>query len=193
MKHLISIIMLYNIFFVSNVNAAPVLVSNGLDNLSYSASSTYLSNFAGNPFNSNGVWNAGRFSGWIEVNLGQVYSITSLELLVNQSPNGVTTHEIWFSNSPIQNDHTSATLFNSLTRFTTNTELITQTLASPFSAQFVQINTTLSPSWVSWASIKVTAEVSTVPELPVLWLLGSSFVGLIGARKKSAKLSRKYT
>jgi len=184
MKPLVLIAMLYMAFFATNVNAGTVLVSDNLNISSYSASTAFLGNTADKPFNSNGPWNSGEFTGWIEVNLEQVYDISSLELLITQSPNGVTTHEIWFSDSQIHNDRTNATLFNSLTGFTTDGSLITETLSTPFAAQFVQINTTLSPSWVGWSNIKVYAESNVLPAPSPVLLLASGLIGLIIVRKK---------
>ncbi len=137
------------------VDLPPVLVSAGLANSSYYASGSYEDGTPEKPFNNTGTWLVGDFTGWIEVDLGKPYDITSIELLIDQSPNGQTTHEVWLSNSPIRTNRSGAVLLTTATGNTNKHDLLTQPVPGTDKAQFVQINTTNTPSWVAWMAIRI--------------------------------------
>jgi F5/8 type C domain len=87
---------------------AGILVSQDLGVSAYSASTYWQATTAPQyafDGNVNDDWNAGTFpTQWVEVDLQQRYDLTSFSLFVDQLPDGNTTHEVWVSNSVIQND-----------------------------------------------------------------------------------------
>jgi len=157
------------------------VVSQNLGAAAYSASSTFGPGFEaelafdGNSGVGDPYWNSGTGPvGWIEVNLGQQYSIESINLVAAQLPPGDTEHEIWFSNSAMQGDLSGATLYTTLTGPTADLSSITALSGpGPFpTAQYIQVRTTSSPSWVAWREITVNAESAAVPEPTSLALCG---------------------
>ena len=162
---------------------AGVLVSQDLGVSAYSASASWqpatAPQFAFNG-NVNDDWNAGTFpTQWLEVELQQRYDLTSVSLFADQLPDGNTTHEVWVSKSAIQNDLSGATLIHTFSGFTTASSILTYALPSPVSAQFVQVRTTASPSWVAWREVQVFA---AIPEPSTLTHLGTAFLMAGGIR-----------
>ena len=103
---------------------------------------------------------------WIEVNLGQSYDVNKINLVVHQSPDGDTKHEIWLSSSAIGSSTPQAGPSAILEGYTVNGQLLMASLGTPVSAQYVQIRTVVSPSWVAWAEIEVFDSMSAVPAPP---------------------------
>jgi formylglycine-generating enzyme required for sulfatase activity len=161
---------------------AGVLVSQDLGVSAYTASAFEPANAPQNAFdgNVNDHWNSGTFpTQWLEVDLQQRYDLTSVSLFADQLPDGNTTHQVWVSNSPIQNDLSGATLIHTFSGFTTASSALTYALPSPLSAQFVQVRTTESPSWVAWREVQVFA---AIPEPSTLTYLGSALLMIGGIR-----------
>jgi hypothetical protein len=141
------------------------LVSQNLGRSAYSASqwATWAPE-AAPEFSFDGIidhgWNAGGYPmQWLEVDLQQPQALTSLRLYVEQLPDANTIHQVWVSNSVIQNDLSGATLIHTFAGFTAHLDVLTYTLPSSVSAQFVQVRTTESPSWVAWQEVQVFADV----------------------------------
>ncbi len=97
-------------------------------------------------------WGAGDFSPqWIEVDLGATASISEIRLLIGQSPNGETTHKIMVRGET--GEFTEATIFN---QNTSDREWLVFQPNTPLEGlRFVRIETTLSPSWISWIEVQV--------------------------------------
>jgi hypothetical protein len=105
-------------------------------------------------------WDAGNYPipvQWLEVDLQHPQTLTGFRLYVDQLPGGETIHEVWVSNSPIQNNLTGATLIHTFAGFTADQDVLTFELPSAVAARFVQIRTTESPSWVGWDEVQVFA------------------------------------
>jgi RNA polymerase sigma factor (sigma-70 family) len=99
-------------------------------------------------------WASGDYApAWIEADLGASRRLDRITLVCDQTPKGETVHEIWVSNEPIGEDRAKAKLVHTLQGETENAQELKYTFAPGVTARYVQIRTTQSPSWVSWASI----------------------------------------
>jgi hypothetical protein len=165
--------------------AADMLVSQGLGSSAYTASSTYLSNTPDLAFDGNfsNMWNAGDYPvGWIEVNLGQLTYLTRVLLTVEQTPAiTITTNEVWLSASSILTDTSGATLSHTFSGPTYDGQLLSVDFSTPILAQYIQIRTTSSLSWVAWNEIQIMA-VDAIPEPATILLFGAGMVGFAGTR-----------
>jgi hypothetical protein len=170
-----------------SVCRADVLVSQNLGASAYSASGTLGPGFepelAFDGVVGESGWNAGDFPvQWLEVDLQQPYYLTSLRLDVDQNPDGDTSHQVWISDSAIHGDLSGATLIHTFSGFTAYQDVLTHAPPAPEAAQFVQIRTIDSPSWVGWLEVQVRA----VPEPTTIGLAAAEILGLafVGRRKK---------
>ena len=134
----------------------------GADNVAFGRPVTASSAIAGSPpggatdGDPESIWNSGTFApAWVEIDLGQVYPISDIRLLVSQSPNGATSHEVGCRTkaggalTPIATVHEA----------TTDGELI-DVPAPPggtLMCRFIRVDTTSSPSWVAWREIEVSS------------------------------------
>lgn len=143
---------------VSCAVASDYLVSNGLSQSSYSASATYGASFPYRAFDDNltTTWTCASNTGWIEVNLGKVFDLSRVVLVVNQDPAGVTVHDVYYSQSPI-GAFGAASLAQEFSGATGNYNVLNGAFPAGTLAQYVQIRTTLTPSWVSWYEVQVYA------------------------------------
>jgi F5/8 type C domain/PEP-CTERM motif len=169
-------------------SAAATLVSQNLGPSAYSASAFWEPGtepdkaFDGS-LDSN--WNAGNYpTQWLDVELQQPRDVTSFKLNVNQLPDAETIHEVWVSNSAIQGELSGAMLVHAFVGFTADQDILSYTLLSPVSAQFVQVRTTDSPTWVAWNEVQVFAE---VPEPATSSLMLLSAAGLCFRRREASQ------
>ncbi|HEV7747809.1 MAG TPA: discoidin domain-containing protein [Pyrinomonadaceae bacterium] len=96
------------------------------------------------------MWNAGTFApAWIQVDLGQAYSLSQVRLLTAQSPNGHTTHEIYGGPSP-----SSLTLLGTVDGSTTASQWL-QLNTGATNVRYVKVLTTAGPSWIAWFEVEV--------------------------------------
>ena len=134
------------------VHASATLVSN----LSATASTTQSNSNVTNLLDNNPIttWNAGQAApAWIMLNLTQPSTINQLKLTTNQSSSGRLTFTISGGSSP-----TSLRHLTTIDQITTNKQVLTIPLLSPASnIMYLKIETTRSPSWVSWSDISVYA------------------------------------
>jgi hypothetical protein len=95
-------------------------------------------------------WNSGRFAPqWIEFDLGSNTTLSSMNLTVEQKPDGTTTHEIYAGSQP-----NPTTLVKTLSGTTKAHQTLRVTFASPIqNVRYVRIVTTKSPSWVAWGTV----------------------------------------
>lgn len=98
------------------------------------------------------AWNAGHHPpAWIEIDLGASFSIDQVRLLVEQTPNGPTVHNVYFGDA-----NRTFTLVEVLSRRTSDSEILSfAPNTARQSVRFVRIETTASPSWVAWNEIEV--------------------------------------
>lgn len=102
----------------------------------------------GNPTTT--TWNAGTFApAWIQVDLGQTYSLSQVRLLTAQYPDGHTTHEIYGGPSP-----SSLTLLGTVDGSTSSSQWLQLTTGAT-NVRYVKVLTTASPSWIAWFEVEV--------------------------------------
>lgn len=102
-------------------------------------------------------WGAGADAPqWIEIDLGQGYSITEIRLLVAQWPEGSTTHRIQ-GRSP----GGSLIDLHTFRQETQGGEWLVFTPETPIdNVQIIRVDTLNSPSWVAWGEIIVYGELT---------------------------------
>ena len=101
------------------------------------------------------VWNAGGYPPqWIEIDLGGPVSIALVRLFVSQYPDGPTTHRVYgraTSGDPWQ-------LLTDISGVTVDNQILEYAPPSPWTnIRYVQVATTVSPSWVSWKEVELIA------------------------------------
>lgn len=102
------------------------------------------------------LWNSGGGpTQWIQINLGAAYGIRELRLTPAQFPAGKTIHRV------LGKEPGAGASFRLLHTFEGNTEdgqTLIYTFPQPIQGlQFIQIETTVSPSWVAWREIEIIA------------------------------------
>jgi hypothetical protein len=102
----------------------------------------------------NTQWSAGAFpTQWIEIDLGAAYAIGEIRLTVGMWPSGETVHRLWIGSSA-----ESMRLVTEFIGQEVDFAVLTFTPATPLvNIRYVRIETTDSPSWVSWREIEVLA------------------------------------
>jgi hypothetical protein len=96
-------------------------------------------------------WNSGDFPPqWIEVAPERPDKIAEIRLVVAQTPDGPTTHELWLK--PVNGDYRKVTTFEGETK---NYQRLVYNLKEPLVVEFVKIVTVKSPSWVAWREIEL--------------------------------------
>lgn len=135
------------------IEAAPARATNVVAR----ASSTGQQTDPNNPFrplDKVGPWNSGdQAPGWIEADLGVLRTLDNITLVVNQTPDGETVHEVWVSSEPIGDDREKAKLVHTFKGNTVLDQELKYTFTAGSTARYVQIHTTESPSWISWQNI----------------------------------------
>lgn len=116
-------------------------------------------------FDNNPGYDAGWHAGvggqqWVEVDLGDEYSLSSADFFVRQLPDGVTHHEIWGSAAPIQGVTESAQLLGTINVYTQDRQTLFKPIASSNTVRYVNIRTVSSPSWIGWPEITLNAKVA---------------------------------
>jgi uncharacterized protein (TIGR02145 family) len=98
-------------------------------------------------------WSTPSNTGWIQVDLQGQFSVNKITLLVDQTPNGSTTHQIYSAPS-ISGPWT---LVETITGVTSMGQLLTRNYQSSplLNVGAIKVQTTSSPSWVSWREIEV--------------------------------------
>ena len=117
------------------------------------ASNSYSSDYAPSKAvdgDVNSKWGSGGGpTQWIQLDLGQQANVTQVRLLVDQIPNGHTTHQVY--GGPSTDNLSLLGTFDGNTNFWQVLELNINTS----NVRYVKVVTTDSPSWVSWAEIEV--------------------------------------
>ena len=99
-------------------------------------------------------WGAGAFATqWIQIDLGQPYTVKEIRLMASQYPNGNTTHQVYAGSA--SDDLRLVYTFDGFTK--DNQILDYQPDPQLTKVRFVRILTTNSPSWVSWKEIEIIA------------------------------------
>ncbi len=97
-------------------------------------------------------WGAGADAPqWIQIDLGEEVTVTTIRLLVAQYPAGDTVHEI-----RVRNDATPFEAVHIFNESTSGDRWLTFTPDAPLeNVRYVRIYTLSSPSWVAWKAIEV--------------------------------------
>jgi hypothetical protein len=112
--------------------------------------------FDGDAQGQHSYWNSGGFPvQWIEVDLQRKVQLAEIRLVVAQSPDGATHHEIWVSDDPIRDDLSGARRIHEHEGMTKDHDILEARIMEDVSARFVQVRTLVSPSWVAWMEIEV--------------------------------------
>ena len=106
----------------------------------------------GNP---NTAWNAGGGSpAWIELDLKQPVTLAKVNLLVGQSPEGPTTHQLYFGATPAP----TAQIATESIATKDSQWLEVDVAAQKLTGRYLRVLTTASPSWVAWREIVVQTQ-----------------------------------
>jgi len=108
----------------------------------------------------NTQWSAGAFpTQWIEIDLGTAYTIGEIRLTVGMWPDGETVHQLWIGAT-----RDAMRLVSEFRGQEYDFDVLNFIPAVALTnIRFVRIDTTASPSWVSWREIEVQAPYSGTP------------------------------
>ncbi len=101
----------------------------------------------------------------ITIDLQNEYNINTIRLLISQHPQGVTTHNIYAGTT--LNNLTIIKTFNESTK---DNDWLTYYMQDYKKIRYVKIETTRSPSWISWREIKIYGTIDNKegdPEKPL--------------------------
>jgi F5/8 type C domain len=132
----------YSAFADQKLSINPALVT---------ANSTYKNEVPSNVVDGNiqTLWNSGKFpTQWIQFDLGEFKGISRVRLTVSQTPAGSTTHKVYMGNST-----STLELANSFTSYTSDG--MTIEIPVQQGGRYLRIETSKSPSWVSWREIEI--------------------------------------
>jgi hypothetical protein len=109
-------------------------------------------------------WNSGGYAPqWIEADLGAPTRLSDILLIPVHDIVGVTTHEVWVSDSPIGDDRSKAKLAHTFQGETTDRQPLKFDFPKGTSARYVQVRTTQSPTWVAWWEVEIRAREGRKP------------------------------
>ena len=88
---------------------------------------------------------------WIEIDLGKPYTVTSIRLIVAQSPDGNTIHQLW-----VRGAKGVLQLIHEFDGNTADNQVLEFIPEFPMAnVQVIRVVTTQGPSWVAWKEIEV--------------------------------------
>jgi predicted amidohydrolase YtcJ len=101
------------------------------------------------------AWNSGGDpEQWIQIDLGGPMTVSAIKLVVAQTPEGATSHQIWAGADP-----NTLALVHQFDGTTKDGDTLEFQPTSPLSnIRYVKILTTESPSWVAWREIEVVTK-----------------------------------
>ena len=100
------------------------------------------------------IWNAGAGApAWIEIDLGAAKPIGLIRLTVGQDPPGRTRHVLTCRRTASG----AATRLGVLSRDTRDLDVLEVRSAPDARCRFIRIETRLSPSWVAWREVEISA------------------------------------
>ena len=112
-------------------------------------------------------WNsAGSPRKWISLDLNETGLVKRVKLIVSQYPAGTTTHKVYVSTTA-PTDTNLGQLVHTFTGSTSDNQTLEKVFTTPYSARYVTIETTASPSWVAWREIEVYRPDTTATPTPV--------------------------
>jgi len=103
-------------------------------------------------------WSAGGHPPqWIELDLGGTFTVNRINLIVDQSPDGQTRHQL--SGKATAQDNFE--LLHEFDGQTTSGQILEYTMPTGWTGRFIKVETLASPSWVAWKEIEVLSAVPT--------------------------------
>ncbi|WP_348697385.1 discoidin domain-containing protein [Duganella fentianensis] len=170
------------LFAVTANTYAATNIAADLSAQSYTQSSTWGGFTARTAFNG-GSWNAGSHGyQWLQVDLGEVKNIASVQYTLNLLPNNDVAQKVFVSDSAIGNNWSSLTPVASFSGFGRNGDVLTQSINT--SGRYVEILAYGGQSWTALSNVNVTAVPE--PETYAMLLAGLAMVGAMRRRQKSA-------
>jgi hypothetical protein len=99
------------------------------------------------------VWNSGGYPlEWIQIDLGTNYDLAEIRLVVSQSPEGRTVHVLYGRGSGTSNEQVTLHIFDGVTQ---DSDVLIYKPAEPMlGIRYLWIDSTESPSWISWREIE---------------------------------------
>jgi hypothetical protein len=90
-----------------------------------------------------------------EIDLGNIYLIGGLRLLISQSPTGETSHQVLVKGPEVEDAFSKVHTFHGVTA---DQQWLSLAFPEPHKEiRYPRIATTNSPSWVAWREIEVIA------------------------------------
>nr|WP_229632352.1 discoidin domain-containing protein [Pseudoduganella danionis] len=170
------------LFAVTATANATTNIAANLSSQSYTQSSSWNGHTAESAFNGGG-WNSGSHGyQWLQVDLGAVKNIASVQYTLDLLPNNDVVQQIFVSDTAIGNNWSSLSPIASFSGAGHNGDVLTQTINS--SGRYVEILAYGGQSWTALSNVNVTAVPE--PETYAMMLAGLALVGAISRRKQSA-------
>ncbi len=122
-----------------------------------SASGGYLHKVPANILDGNNqtIWSSGAYSGWIELDLGAVYELASIEAELQFAPVGPASHQFYISDRPMQGNIAGAKLVKSFNGTRRSFDVLAATFSPGTTARYVQIRCTRSVAWFNLFDVEV--------------------------------------
>lgn len=165
----------------ANANAT-VNIAADLSAQSYTQSSAWNGYNAQSAFNGGG-WNSGNFGyQWIQVDLGAIKDIASVQYTLGLLPNNNVIEQVFVSNTAIGANWSSLTPVATFNGFGSNGDVKNQVLNT--SGRYLEIVANGGQSWTALSNVSVAAVPE--PETYAMMLAGLAMVGALSRRKKAA-------
>jgi hypothetical protein len=105
-------------------------------------------------------WSSGDYAPqWIAVDLEAPYPLSKIRADITQLPDGYTVHEIWVAGP---NPKDEFQLLQTFAGFTKDLDIL-EAPGPPQLVEYIEVETTQSPSWVAWREIEALSGCADIP------------------------------
>jgi hypothetical protein len=105
-------------------------------------------------------WSSGDYAPqWIAIDLGAPYPLSKIRADITQLPDGYTVHEIWVAGP---NPRDEFQLLHTFAGFTKDLDIL-EAPGPPQLVEYIEVETTQSPSWVAWREIEALSGCADIP------------------------------
>jgi hypothetical protein len=105
-------------------------------------------------------WSSGDYAPqWIAVDLESPYPLSKIRADITQLPDGYTVHEIWVAGP---NPKDEFQLLHTFAGFTKDLDIL-ESPGPPQLVEYIELETTQSPSWVAWREIEALSGCADIP------------------------------